>query len=100
MVSNGRKAMVDMTTKYPNVTIDSNYTGQNSQNLSISTKLDTIPGEDKFMFAKEAFFSWGIELSVTPRISPDGLISVEIVRNATRQLVALGAAIAGMEATI
>ncbi len=79
IVSNGKEAKVDMTTKYPNVTIDSNYTGQNSQNLSISTKLDTIPGEDKFMFAKEAFFSWGIELSVTPRISPDGLISVEIV---------------------
>ena len=79
IVSNGKEAKVDMTTKYPNVTIDSNYTGQNSQNLSISTKLDTIPGEDKFMFAKEAFFSWGIQLSVTPRISPDGLISVEIV---------------------
>ena len=79
IVSNGKEAKVDMTTKYPNVTIDSNYTGQNSQNLTISTKLDTIPGEDKFMFAKEAFFSWGIELSVVPRISPDGLISVEIV---------------------
>jgi len=79
IVSNGKEAKVDMTTKYPNVTIDSNYTGQNSQNLSVSTKLDTIPGEDKFMFAKEAFFSWGISLSVTPRISPDGLISVEIV---------------------
>ncbi len=79
IVSNGKEAKVDMTTKYPNVTIDSNYTGQNSQNLSISTKLDTIPGEDKFMFAKEAFFSWGISLSVTPRISPDGLISVDIV---------------------
>jgi len=79
IVSNGKEARVDMTTKYPNVTIDANYTGQNSQNLSISTKLDTIPGEDKFMFAKEAFFSWGIQLSVTPRISPDGLIAVEIV---------------------
>jgi type II secretory pathway component GspD/PulD (secretin) len=79
IVSNGKEAKVDMTTKYPNVTIDSNYTGQNSQNLTISTKLDTIPGEDKFMFAKEAFFSWGIALSVVPRISPDGLISVEIV---------------------
>ena len=79
IVSNGKEAKVDMTTKYPNVTIDSNYTGLNSQNLSVSTKLDIIPGEDKFMFAKEAFFSWGIQLSVTPRISPDGLISVEIV---------------------
>ena len=79
IVSNGKEAKVDMTTKYPNVIIDSNYTGLNSQNLSVSTKLDVIPGEDKFMFAKEAFFSWGIQLSVTPRISPDGLISVEIV---------------------
>ena len=79
IVSNGKEAKVDMTTKYPNVIIDSNYTGLNSQNLSVSTKLDIIPGEDKFMFAKEAFFSWGIQLSVTPRISPDGLISVEIV---------------------
>ena len=79
IVSNGKEAKVDMTTKYPNVIIDSNYTGLNSQNLSISTKMEVIPGEDKFMFAKEAFFSWGIQLSVTPRISPDGLISVEIV---------------------
>ena len=38
-----------------------------------------IPGEDKFMFAKEAFFSWGIDLEVTPRISTNGLINVSIV---------------------
>ena len=79
IVSNGKEAKVDMTTKYPNVTVTSDYKGQYSQNLSIATQLDLIPGEDKFMFAKEAFFSWGIQLSVTPRISPDGLISVEIV---------------------
>ena len=79
IVSNGKEAKVDMTTKYPNVTINANYLGEYQQNLAISTKLDAIPGEDKFMFAKEAFFSWGIELSVTPRISPDGLISVVIV---------------------
>lgn len=79
IVSNGKDAKVDMTTKEPNVTIDANYTGTSSQNLSISTKLEVIPGEDKQMFAKEAFFSYGIELSVKPRISPDGLISVEII---------------------
>ena len=79
IVSNGKKAKVDMTTKEPNVSISSDYTGTSSQNLSISTKLEVIPGEDKQMFAKEAFFSYGIELTVTPRISPDGLISVEIV---------------------
>ncbi len=79
IVSNGKEAKVDMTTKYPNVTIDSNFTGQNQNSLSVSTKLDTIPGEDKQMFAKEAFFSWGIMLTVKPRISPDGLINVEII---------------------
>ena len=79
IVSNGKEARVDMTTKEPNVTISSQYTGTSSQNLSISTSLETIPGEDKQMFAKEAFFSYGIELKVRPRISPDGLISVEII---------------------
>ena len=38
-----------------------------------------IPGEDKFMFAKEAFFSWGIELEVVPRISTNGIINVSVV---------------------
>jgi type II secretory pathway component GspD/PulD (secretin) len=85
IVSNGREAKVDMTTKYPNVTITANHSGDNSQYLEISTKLDVIPGEDKFMFAKEAFFSWGIQLSVTPRISPDGLISVAIVPTISEQ---------------
>lgn len=31
------------------------------------------------MFAKEAFFSWGISLDVTPRVSSNGLINVSIV---------------------
>ena len=79
IVANGKEAKVDMTTKYPNVMVDSNYTGQNQNSLSVSTKLDVIPGEDKQMFAKEAFFSWGIMLTVKPRISPDGLINVEII---------------------
>ena len=79
IVSNGKEAKVDMTTKYPNVTIESDFTGQNQNSLSVSTRMDVIPGEDKQMFAHEAFFSWGIMLTVKPRISPDGLINVEIV---------------------
>ena len=79
IVSNGKEAKVDMTTKEPNVAIKSDRTGDAGQFLSISTTLEVIPGEDKQMFAKEAFFSYGITLSVKPRISPDGLISVEIV---------------------
>ncbi|MCQ2392235.1 MAG: hypothetical protein MJ240_12500 [Kiritimatiellae bacterium] len=79
IVANGKEAKVDMTKKYPNIKVSSDFTGQNQNSLSVSTSLEVIPGEDKFMFAKEAFFSWGITLSVKPRISPDGLISVEIV---------------------
>ncbi|MBO7520568.1 MAG: hypothetical protein J6T73_07310, partial [Clostridia bacterium] len=34
--------------------------------------------KDKGLFAGSCFFEWGITLTVKPRISPDGLISVEI----------------------
>jgi len=81
IVSNGKKAVVDMTTKRPNVTISAKRTttSASASSLDIDMKLTEIPGEDKMMFAKEAFFSWGISLEVTPRISSDGVINVSIV---------------------
>ena len=80
IVSSGKKATVDMTTKYPNVMISAKRTTSGSaDSLDLSMNMAAIPGEDKFMFAKEAFFSWGIELEVTPRISSNGLINVSIV---------------------
>jgi len=80
IVSNGKEARVDMTTKFPNVRVQATRnTSNGSDSLDISTQLEAIPGEDKLMFAKEVFFSWGITLSVRPRISPNGLISVEII---------------------
>ena len=80
IVSNGKEARVDMTTKFPNVRVSATRnTSNGSDSLDISTQLEAIPGEDKLMFAKEAFYAWGITLSVKPRISPDGLISVEII---------------------
>jgi len=79
IVANGKEAKVDMTVKEPNVSVEANYTGTSSQNMNISTKLEVIPGNDKLMFAGEAFFSYGITLTVKPRISPDGLINVEII---------------------
>ena len=80
IVSNGKKAIVDMTEKYPNVTIASKRTlNGNSESLDLDMKMTAIPGEDKLMFAKEAFFSWGISLEVTPRVSSNGLINVSIV---------------------
>ncbi len=80
IVSSGRKATVDMTTKSPNVTIAVKKTiNDNSTSVDLDMKMAAIPGEDKMMFAKEAFFSWGISLDVTPRVGEDGLIHVDIV---------------------
>lgn len=80
IVSSGKKAVVDMTTKYPNVQIATKKTfNTTGESVDLDMKMAAIPGEDKFMFAKEAFFSWGIDLSVTPRISTNGLINVTIV---------------------
>ncbi len=80
IVSSGKKAKVDMTEKYPNVTISAKRTTSgSSDSLDLSMNMAAIPGEDKFMFAKEAFFSWGIDLEVTPRINTNGLINVSIV---------------------
>ncbi len=80
LVSNGRKAMVDMTTKYPNVTVSAKRTlNGNSESLDLAMNMAAIPGEDTLMFAKEAFFSWGISLEVTPRIETNGIINVSIV---------------------
>ena len=79
IVSNGKKAQVDMTRKYPNVRVTSNRTGGISDSLDITAQLEQIPGEEGALFAKEVFFSWGIALEVTPRIAPDGLINVEII---------------------
>ena len=86
IVSSGKKAKVDMTEKYPNVTISAKRTSSgSSDSLDLSMNMAQIPGEDKFMFAKEAFFSWGIELEVTPRISTNGLINVSIVPTISSQ---------------
>ena len=80
IVSSGKKATVDMTTKYPNVKVSAKRTdASGSTSLDIAAEMASIPGEDKFMFAKESFFSWGISLEVTPRIATNGLINVSIV---------------------
>ena len=80
IVSSGKKALVDMTEKYPNVKISAKRTtNSGSDSLDLDMQMAAIPGEDKFMFAKEAFFSWGIQLEVTPRIGTNGLINVSIV---------------------
>ena len=79
IVSNGKEALFDRTTKFPHITLTSQHDTQSGYTKS-DAKLEIIPGEDElFSKKKTAFFSWGITLTVKPRISPDGLISVEIV---------------------
>ena len=80
IVSNGKEAHVDMTTKFPNVELTSQRnTSTTTPYTDVSTKIAQIPGDTKKgLFAGDIFYSWGITLSVRPRISPDGLISVEI----------------------
>lgn len=81
IVSNGKEANVDMTTKYPNINLTSQRgtSEMTGSYQDFSAKLEQIPGDkDKGLFAGSCFFEWGITLAVKPRISPDGLISVEI----------------------
>ena len=78
IVRNGKKAVVDMTEKYPNVKIDYQQSTESGQRDSISSSLATIPGKN-IPWVGEAFFSYGITLEVTPTVSPNGLITVEII---------------------
>ena len=80
LVENGKMATVDMTTKFPNVNVSCHRSDSvTGPNYELSTELSVIPGGDKLDFAGKVFFEWGISLTVQPRISPDGLISVKIV---------------------
>ena len=80
IVASGKQATVDMTEKYPNVAIAAKRTlNGNAESLDLDMKMVQIPGEDKLMFAKEAFFSWGISLEVTPRVTSNNFINVSIV---------------------
>lgn len=81
IVSNGKEANVDMTTKFPNVRLTSQRNNSDyGSYLDMSAQLEQIQGNADAggLFAGSCFFEWGITLCVKPRISPDGLISVEI----------------------
>ena len=80
VVTSGKEAVVDMTKKRPNVTLSAKRVLNGSNNtLDVDARLTEIPGQDTRMFAREAFFGWGVTLSVTPRALTNGLISVSIV---------------------
>ncbi len=77
IVANEEQATIDMTRKEPNVIIRSSRTGVNMDQLDVTSELQVIPGKIE-MNVGEAFFSYGITLKVTPRVSPTGLITVVI----------------------
>lgn len=77
IVSNEKKAKIDMTQKIPNVEVNYQAATTEGQRDSVSTKLALIPGKNE-PFVSEAFFSYGISLEVTPRISSSDLITVDI----------------------
>lgn len=85
IVANEKEAVVDMTTKLPNVSMTTSRTGVQNDQLDISARLEVIPGDKgdrdgkgRGLFAGEAFFSWGISVKVTPRVSPAGLITMVV----------------------
>ncbi len=85
IVANEKEAVIDMTTKLPNVSMTTSRTGVQNDQLDISARLEVIPGEKgdrdgkgRGLFAGEAFFSWGISVKVTPRVSPAGLITMVV----------------------
>jgi len=82
VVSSGKKATVDISTKRPNVIISAKRTtGNDRDDLDIDAQLKEIPGKDKQMFAGEAFFWWGIGLMVEPYVGEDGIITAKIIPN-------------------
>lgn len=77
IVANEETALVDMTTKEPNVSVKSTRSGTAGDQLDVTAELAKIPGERE-PFVGEAFYSYGISLKVVPRVSPTGQITVEI----------------------
>jgi len=82
VVGSGKSALVDISTKRPNVIISARRTtGNGNNNFDVDSKIQVIPGKDKLMFADESFFWWGIGLQVEPYVAEDGIITARIVPN-------------------
>lgn len=77
IVANEETARVDMTTKEPNIEVTFVPATTQNGSDSLTTKLALIPGKEE-PFVGEAFYSYGISLQVTPRVSSAGMITVKI----------------------
>jgi len=82
VVASGKRAVVDISTKRPNVIISAKRTtGNGNNNFDVDSQLKEIPGKDKMMFAGESFFWWGVGLVVEPYVGDDGVITARITPN-------------------
>lgn len=80
IVTSGKEAVVDMTKKYPNIVSSAKRViNGNNNTLDVDMQMKEIPGRDNLMFAHEAFFSWGVMLTVRPHILTNDLINVSII---------------------
>ena len=80
VVTSGKEAIVDMTKKYPNIVSSAKRVlNGNNNTIDVDMQMKEIPGRDNLMFAHEAFFSWGVMLSVRPHILTNDLINVSII---------------------
>ena len=85
LVSSGKEAVVDMTSKRPYVELAAKrVVGDKNNILDVEAKLAQIPGKDA-TFSGEVFFGFGIELKVLPRVATNGLINVVINPSITAQ---------------
>ena len=80
VVTSGKEAIVDMTKKYPNIVSSAKRVlNGNNNTLDVDMQMKEIPGRDTLMFAHEAFFSWGVMLTVRPHILTNDLINLSII---------------------
>ena len=83
IVANEERAVIDMTRKEPYVKVERTQegTGADAQ-ITYSTTMDTIPGanndKEGAAYIEGAFFSYGINVDVTPRINNASNITVVI----------------------
>ena len=89
IVTSGKKARVDMTTKRPNVTLSAKRVIDDGTNtLDVDARLCPLDGADEY-FKGNLFFSFGVTLDVTPRVQTNGFIDVSIVPTVAEHVEAL-----------
>ena len=79
IVANEEKAIIDMTTKTPYITIERTTGTGESPGDKFTTKIEVIPGKNEDLaYIEQAFFTHGTKLDVSPRINNPSNITVVV----------------------